>query len=60
MVWTEQERVLDAMKEKYGETAFTEDHQNYKRVGFKRKGATLSAIGHTWDEAMAELERKAA
>lgn len=58
MAWTEQERTLRTLKEKYGPTAFTEEAVNYRRVGFKRGKETVSAVGDTWQEAVERLERK--
>lgn len=66
MGWTEQERALAQVQEKYGKSGYTLDHLNYRMVGFFRPimhGRTskrIFAIGNTWREALAELERKAA
>lgn len=59
MAWTEQERALAQVQEKYGKTAFAEDHLTYRRVGYRRGEATISAIGSTWDEAIEALGKKA-
>jgi len=57
---TEQEKALRTAKKEFGTTAFTEHHINYCRVGFRRGGNVLSAIGNTWEEAIKELEKKRA
>jgi len=56
MAFTEQQVALKKLKEKFGQTAFAEDHGTYKRVGFKREGKKVYAIGSTWDEAEENLE----
>ena len=55
---TKQEQVLDVMKKQYGKTAFTEDHVEYRRVGFRGKSGTVSEIGDTWQEAIDLLGKK--
>jgi len=55
---TEQEKALKTAKKQYGTTAFTEHHVNYRRVGFKRDGKVLSAVGDTWKQAFTELDKK--
>ena len=50
---TKQEEALEKAQKKYGDSAFTEDTLNYKRVGFlnpvtKRQ---VKAIGKTWAAA---------
>ena len=58
---TEQELMRRIMRQKYGPTGFTQDHINFKLVGFDRpEGKRVSGAGNTWGEAMAHLERKAA
>lgn len=59
MAWTEQERTLKQLQEKYGTTAFVEDRVNYKLVGFKRGAKKISAIGNTWQQAIEALGKKA-
>lgn len=51
---------LRYLQKKYGMAAFTSDHANHKRVGFKKRGEKISATGNTWDEAVRNLEKKAA
>lgn len=58
MAFTEQQRALAQVREKYGKTAFVEDHANYKRVGYKRGDRVVSAIGQSWDDAINELGKK--
>lgn len=55
---TEQEKALSTAKKQFGTTAFTEHHVNYCRVGFKSGGKVLSAVGDTWQQAFAELDKK--
>lgn len=49
---------LNYLREKYGQTAFAVDHQNYRRVGYERGGKTISATGDTWDEAIEALGKR--
>jgi SLT domain-containing protein len=49
---------LNYVREKYGQTAFAVDHQNYRMVGYERGGKTISAVGQTWDEAIEALRKK--
>lgn len=76
MAYTEQEAALDKVRDLALQLgagiAFTQDHINYRMVGFWRGRPMLHGpdsraiamkrcvvgIGHTWAEAMAELERK--
>lgn len=51
-------QALRAAKKHFGTTAFTEHHVNYKRIGFKKDGKVLTAIGDSWEEAFAELDKK--
>jgi hypothetical protein len=55
MAFTEQQRALEQVREKYGQSAFAEDHPNYKRLGYKRGNRVISAIGQSWDDAINEL-----
>lgn len=55
---TAQEKALKEAKQKYGNTAFTEDHINYRRVGFKRDGSVISVVGDTWKQAFLNLAKK--
>jgi hypothetical protein len=57
---TEQEKVRRIMRKQYGPTGFTQDHINFKLVGFDRpEGKRVSGAGSSWAAAMAELARKA-
>lgn len=56
---TEQELARRYVHKKYGPSAYTVHHLLYKVVGFKRGMANVSAVGHTWAEAVSRLERKA-
>lgn len=58
MGWTEQERTLDYLRQKYGPTAFCETHVHYRRVGYGTGKDRVSAIGDTWQQALASLESK--
>lgn len=58
MAFPDQISALNYLREKYGKTAFVEDHENYRRVGYKRGKKTISAIGQTWDEAVEALGKK--
>lgn len=58
MAWTEQERALERVQKAHGSTGYTEDHGNYRLVGFKIGTHKVFAIGNTWQEAMESLERK--
>jgi hypothetical protein len=49
---------LEKMQKRYGKSAFTEDHEYYRRVGCKIGAQTLSCVGNTWQAAMANLTRK--
>jgi hypothetical protein len=49
---TEQSKALAEMHTAYGPNVFTEDHEHYRRVGFRRGGKTFSAIGATWRDAI--------
>lgn len=55
---TDQEKALRTAKKQYGTTAFTEHHINYRRVGFRRGGKVISAVGDTWQQAFSELDKK--
>jgi len=52
---TEQEVVLQRMRETYGKTAYTVNHLNYRMVGFNGG----KAIGDTWEQAINRLEKRA-
>ena len=52
---TDQEKALKKAKRIYGNTAFTEHHMYYFRVGFRRSGKTFLAIGDSWEEAFEAL-----
>lgn len=57
---TKQEEALEKAQAKYGDTAFTEDTLNYKRVGFinsvtKRQ---VKAIGKTWAAAFKVADKQ--
>jgi hypothetical protein len=52
---TPQEVALKQAKRIYGNTAFTEHHVHYFRLGFRRAGKTYLVIGDTWDEAFEAL-----
>jgi hypothetical protein len=58
MAFTEQEVALYRVREKYGKSGFTEDLVGYRRVGYLRGNRTVSAVGQTWDEAIAALGKK--
>lgn len=58
MGFTPQEKALSQLQKSHGKSAFTEDHLNYRRVGFRRGETTLSAMADTWDEAMEILRKK--
>ena len=55
---TPQENALALAKKRFGTTAFTEDHVNYRRVAFRTGGKTISALGDTWAKALAALAKK--
>jgi len=55
---TEQEKALKTVKKIYGTTGFTEHHINYCRVGFRRGGKVISAVGDDWTQAFTELDKK--
>jgi hypothetical protein len=57
---TAQEQVLNAGRKEFGGSFLTEDHINYKRVGCKKNGKLVLAIGDTWDQAVASLRGKVA
>ena len=50
---------LKTAKKVFGSTAFTEHHLNYCRVGFRRGGQIITAIGDTWEDALNGLVLKA-
>jgi hypothetical protein len=52
---TTQEKALKEAKKHFGHTAFTEDHINYRRVGYKKDGKVLTVMADTWKEAIASL-----
>ena len=55
----EQEQALEQMQKEYGAASFTEDHQHYRRVGYRpTKKTVVSAIGETWTDAMARLKER--
>jgi len=58
MAQTEQMSALTKTQEQYGKTGFTENHENYRRVGFKMGPKVISAIGSTWGEALFNLARR--
>ncbi len=55
---TEQEKALKKAKKAFGTSAFTEHHINYCRVGFRRGGKVISAIGDTWAECIENVTMK--
>jgi hypothetical protein len=46
---------LKTAKKVFGSSAFTEHHINYCRVGFRRSGELITAIGDTWEDALEGL-----
>lgn len=58
MALTQQEIALKEAVRKFGRTAYVEEHQNYKLVGFGRGRKKVFAVADTWREAIDALERK--
>ena len=56
---TEQESVLARLRAKYGPSAYTKHHKNYKLVGAKVGPRRLFSIADSWHEAISGLSRKA-
>jgi hypothetical protein len=54
---TEQQKALNRARKEFGGTSFTEDHINYKRIGYKVNGRFVSQIGDTWDEVFAKISK---
>ena len=52
---TDQEKALRDVKKQFGNTAFTEHHVNYFRVGFRKAGKVVQALGDSWKEALVNL-----
>ena len=46
------------MQKLYGLSSWTENHINFRQVGFRRNGEQFSAIGSNWDEAIRALKVK--
>ena len=55
---TPQEKALHRMQKLYGLSAWTENHINFRQVGFRRNGEQFSGIGSNWDEAIKALKAK--
>ena len=55
---TEQQYALRRAKQMFGNTAFTEHHINYFRVGFKQAGKVIMAMGDSWEEVLLVLDKK--
>lgn len=53
---TPQEKAFFEMRDRFGRSGFTEDHINYRRVGYRLNGRVIAAIGSTWDDAIALLK----
>lgn len=60
MPFSSQQYALDRAQKKFGDSAYTVHHLNYKLVGFYPKGKKVFCIGDSWEEALECLERKAA
>jgi hypothetical protein len=56
---TAQEETLFRIRNLFGKSAFTEDHRNFRQVGYQRDNRIVSAIGETWEEAIRNLEKRA-
>jgi hypothetical protein len=56
---TEQELALEKVQHVFGETAYTEDHINFRLVGYRHRSGTVQATGTTWDIAIMRLKDKA-
>lgn len=59
MALMEQAAVLNYMQAMHGKSAFTLHHINYKLVGYKVGARRVQAVGETWEDAIAVLDRKA-
>lgn len=59
MAWTDQQRALEQLKAKFGPTAYTEDHKDYRLVGFMRGREKVFCVGVTWEKAIEALEKRA-
>jgi len=55
---TNQEKALKQVKRMWGNTAFTEHHVHYFRVGCRMAGKVITAMGDSWEEAIAALDNK--
>ncbi len=55
---TNQEKALKRARKLYGNTAFTEDTLNYRRVGYHNGTKVIVCIGTTWNEVFKKLEKK--
>jgi hypothetical protein len=49
---------LKSAKKAFGTTAFTEHHEAYMRVGYRKGNRIISAIGDTWEDALNALVLK--
>lgn len=54
---TNQEKALKKSRQLYGNTAFTEDTVNYRRVGYHNGTKVIVCIGTTWNEVFKKLEK---
>ena len=52
----EQEQAFKQVRKLYGNSGFTEDHIDYRMVGYRKDGEKVFAIGPTWEKAFTELE----
>jgi alpha/beta superfamily hydrolase len=57
-IMTPQEKALKQARKQYGDTAFTEDHVNYRRIGFRAGTTHVIGMGDDWHGAFAQVERK--
>jgi hypothetical protein len=56
---TAQEHALKQARKQYGDTAYTEDTINYRRVGFRcSNGRFINGIGDNWHDAFVSVARQ--
>jgi hypothetical protein len=56
---THQEQALKQARKQYGDSAYTEDTVNYRRIGFRSpNGRHITGIGDNWHDAFVSVARQ--
>jgi hypothetical protein len=55
---TPQQTALQTVKTMFGQKAWTEDFEHFRRVGCRWDGRALVGMGQTWSEAIDSLKSK--